>query len=298
MRDIYLQPVRDTRRLRDIGLICAAVTLFAALDTTAKYLSNVSELPVLQIVWFRFLAHVPFSLILLGPAAFRAAFRSRKPGLQALRGLFMLGATAFNFAALQYLQLDQTTTVFFLAPLIVAALAGPLLGEWIGWRRLLAVLSGFAGVLFVVRPGFGGVHWAIAFSFGATLSYSLYNISTRYLLRFDSSEVIQFHTPLVGIVFLAPAGLYVWQWPQDWFTWALLFSLGFWGGLGHWLLILAHRGTPAPILAPFGYVGLLSMVTLGYAVFGDVPDIWTLVGGAIIIAAGIYLLYREQRARN
>lgn len=298
MRDLPLESHHNARRLRDIALICGAVTLFAALDTTAKYLSNVEGLPVLQIVWFRFLAHVPFSLILLGPVAFRTGFRSRKPGLQMLRGLFMLGATAFNFAALQFLQLDQTTTIFFLAPLIVAALAGPLLGEWIGWRRLLAILTGFVGVLFVVRPGFGGVHWAISFSFGAMLSYALYNLATRYLARFDTSEVTQFYTPLSGVLFLAPFGIYVWEWPPDWTTWALLFSLGVWGGLGHWLLILAHRHTPAPILAPFGYVSLLSMVTLGYMVFGDVPEIWTLVGGAIIIAAGIYLLYRERQAQN
>ncbi len=173
-------PAAKAQRLRDIALMCCTVTLFAALDTTAKYLTNVSELPVTQVIWARFVMHVPFAIAAVGPALFLAALRANRPGLQWLRATFLFVTTACNFAALIWLQLDQTVTIFFLAPLLIAALAGPLLGEWAGWRRLLAICTGFIGVIFVLRPGFGGVHWAILLSFGAAITYALYNIATRY----------------------------------------------------------------------------------------------------------------------
>jgi len=290
-------PAGSAQRLRDIGLMCCTVTLFAALDTTAKYLTNDAGLPVTQVVWFRFLMHVPFALAAVGPAVFIAALRANRPGLQWLRSAFLFLTTAFNFAALVYLQLDQTVTIFFLAPLLIAALAGPLLGEWIGWRRFLAVCTGFIGVLFVVRPGFGGVHWAILFSFGAVTTYALYNISTRFLARHDTWRTTLVYSPVAGVLGMAPFGIAAWQWPDSAFVWLLLLSLGFWGGLGHWLLILAHRHTPSPVLAPFTYFGLLSVTGLQYLVFGDVPSAWTLAGGLVIIGAGLYLLYRERQVK-
>lgn len=284
------------KRLRAIVLMCAAIASFALLDAAAKFLASRANMPVAEVVWLRFAAHVAFTVILLWPVRPAALFKSAKPGLQSLRGLLMLGATAFNFIALKYLQLDQTITMFFLAPLIVAALAGPLLGEWVGWRRLVAILTGFAGIILVFRPGFGGGHWAIVFSLGATFSYALYNIATRYLASYDPPEVTQFHTPLVGLVLTAPFALAVWVWPPDAVSWLLVALMGLSGGLGHWLLILAHRMAPAAILAPFGYTGLFHMVALGYFIFGDIPNWWTLAGGAVVIASGLYLIWQEQRA--
>lgn len=283
-------------RLKAIALMCAAIVLFAILDATAKVLVDTMGLPVMEVVWVRFVAHAVLSLVIFGPLALPRLLKTRKPGHQLVRSGFMLGATAFNFAAIKYLQLDQTITIFFLTPLMVAALAGPLLGEWVGWRRMLAIVAGFLGVVLVTRPGFGGIHWAVIFCFAATLSYALYNVSTRYLAAHDPSEVTQFYSPLLGVVLMAPFALAVWQWPEDLWTWALLLSLGASGGLGHWLLILAHKHAPAPILAPFVYLGLPCMSVLGYLIFGDVPTLWTLSGGAVVILSGLYLLYRERTA--
>lgn len=283
-------------RLKAIGLMCCAVVVFSVLDATAKYLVGPSELPVAQVVWVRFAAHFLLSILVFGPFTLPRIARSVKPFQQILRSIFVLGATAFNFIAVKYLQLDQTVTIFFLTPLVVAALAGPLLGEWVGWRRLLAILTGFAGVLLVMRPGFGGIHWAVVFSFGATACYALYNISTRYLAAHDPAEVSQFFTPVAGLLLFFPFALVAWEWPADIWSWVLLISLGVTGGLGHWLLILAHRVAPAPVVAPFVYVGLISMVALGYVIFGQLPNLWTLAGGAVVIGSGLYLLYRERRS--
>ena len=154
-------------------------------------------------------------------------------------------------------------------------------------------LFGFAGVLFVTRPGFGGVHWAITYSFGAALTYALYSISTRYLTRLEAPQLAQISAPIAGTLIFAGPGLAQWIWPADLMTWALLLGLGFVGGFGHWLLVLAHKNAPAPILAPFTYVGLPSMIVLGWVVFGDLPTWWTLLGASIIILSGGYLLWRE-----
>lgn len=285
----------DNTRLIGIGLMCSAIISFAFLDAAAKYLVSVLAVPVLQAAWFRFFGHAVLNVVAFGPRPVLRAFRSSRPWLQVLRGIILFSTTALNFAALRYLQLDLIATMFFLSPFIVAILAGPILGEWIGWRRMVAITLGFSGVVLIVRPGFGGVHWAIIYSFAATVIYAGYAVLTRYLARHDSSIVTQVHTPLAGTILLFPAAAYFWTWPADLLTWVLLFTTGAIGGFGHYLLILAHRHTPAPILAPFTYVGLIFQITLGYLIFADVPDIWTLAGGAVIISSGLYLLYRERR---
>ena len=276
-----------------IVLMCLAISMFAVLDTTAKYLSTILLFPVMQVIWLRFAGHIILSLFLLAPLTPQELMRSSKPGLQILRSVFMAGATFFNFLAPDYLQLDQTATIFFLAPMMVAALAGPLLGEWIGWHRFAAIVIGFLGVLAMFRPGMSTIHWAVLLSLAATLCYALYNITTRHLASFDNSEVTQFYTPFAGFVLSMPFAISGWVWPQDAFSWFLLAALGLVGGFGHWLLIKAHRQAPAAILAPFVYTGLIPMVLLGYLVFDDIPSPWTLAGGAVIVASGLYLLRRE-----
>jgi drug/metabolite transporter (DMT)-like permease len=290
-------PAADPRqRLVAIGLMALATVCFAALDSTAKYLVVRESVPVAEVTWLRFVGHVVFSAIVLWPFALRPSLRSAKPLIQVLRSALMVVTTGFNFVALRYLQLDQTVTIFFLTPLLVAALAGPLLHEWVGWHRVLAIIVGFLGVLVVMHPGLGGLRWAMLLVLVATFGYALYNIATRYLAAFDPPEVTQTYTPLAGAVVMAPFALPAWQWPQDALVWLLFASLGFWGGLGHWLLILAHRHAPAPVLAPFIYLGLIWMSVAGLLIFRDVPTLWTLSGAAIVILSGLYLLARERRA--
>jgi drug/metabolite transporter (DMT)-like permease len=281
-------------RMAAIGLMCIAIGFFSLLDASAKYLVMVSSLPVFQCIWMRFVSHACFSFVAFGPRTFAQSLRSARPGLQMLRGILLFATTGFNFAALRYLQLDQVATIYFLTPFVVAILAGPFLGEWIGWRRLVAIMVGFSGVLLVTRPGFGGIHWAVSYSFASTVSYACYIILTRYLARHDPSMVTQIYSPLAGVVMLAPLALWVWEWPQDVRSWVLLFSTGVSGGIGHYLLILAHRRAPAPILAPFTYLNIVTQTTMGYVVFSQLPTVWTLAGGGVIIGSGLYLLYRER----
>ena len=273
-----------------------ATLCFTVLDASAKYLVVAEGVPVAEVTWLRFVGHVVFSAAVLWPFALKPSLRSAKPLLQVLRSVLMVVTTGFNFIALRYLQLDQTVTIFFLTPLLVAALAGPLLHEWVGWHRMLAIVAGFFGVLLVMHPGIGTVHWAMLLALVATFGYALYNLATRYLAAFDPPSVTQTYTPLAGVLILAPFALGgAWHWPQGAGQWVLLASLGFWGGLGHWLLILAHRSAPAPVLAPFIYLGLIWMSAAGFLVFGDLPTLWTLSGAAVVILSGLYLLARERK---
>ncbi|ADZ69233.1 DMT family transporter [Polymorphum gilvum] len=275
-----------------IVLIVLACLCFSCLDATAKYL--VVDLPPLQVVWVRFLTHLVFAVVVFRVWRAPEIFRTDRPGLQFVRGLALLGSTFFNFLAVQYLQLAETMSIMFAGPFVVTALAGPLLGEWAGLRRWIAIIVGFIGVLIIARPGLGGMHWAAIYSIGAMICYAFYALFTRMLAGSNSTIGMLIISAAVPTVAMTPAGLSLWETPASGFHWLLLLSTGLYGGFGHWIFIIAHRLAPAPLLAPFTYLQIVWMVGLGFLVFGDVPGPWTLVGSAVVIASGLYILYRER----
>ena len=274
--------------------MCVALALFSCLDTTAKYMGTVAELPVAQVVWLRFVSQFALIVLVMGVVAIPRLLSTQRFWHQVARSCLMLGSTFMNFLALRSLRLDQTQTVYFLAPFVVALLSGPFLGEWIRWRRMLAILVGFSGILVAVRPGMTAFEPALLFAFGSMLCYAVFMLLTRYLAPHDAPEVTLFYSLLAGTFVMGPLAMVDWVWPKDWVTWALLVSMGFWGGLGHFIFIIAYRHAPAAVLAPFIYLGLVTHVAGGYLVFGQVPDQWTIAGAVIVIASGIYLVHRER----
>jgi drug/metabolite transporter (DMT)-like permease len=288
-------------RIQAIGLMIIAVAFFSALDASAKYLATRSHLPMAQIVWARFIGQFVLLLVLVptfGIMSAKALFTTNRLGLQLVRSVLMVATTAFNFMALQFLRLDQTISIVFLAPLVVALLAGPFLGEWVGWRRAAAIAVGFAGVLIVVCPGLADVHPAVGYSLLAMLAYALFMLLTRYMSGMDPPLVTLFYSMFSGALFGAPLAYQAWVTPAGVLEWLLLGTLGILGGTGHYLFIHAYRLAPASAVTPFLYVQLLTMVAFGYAVFGDVPDLWTLAGSAVIVGSGIYLIHRERLTRR
>jgi drug/metabolite transporter (DMT)-like permease len=281
-------------RLKAVLLMCSAVTLFACLDTTAKYLGSHLGVPTTQIMWVRFVGQAVLMIIILGPQAVPGLLKTRRLGLQLTRSVLMAATTAFNFLAIQYLRLDQTISVAFLAPLVVAALAGPLLGEYVGWRRAVAIVVGFTGVLVVVRPGFAEFHPAFLASLVSMLAYALFMIVTRKLSGVDPPVVTLSYSLLAGIVAGAVLAIPEWVWPTSVFECLLLAVTGALGGAGHYLLIHAYRLAPASSVSPFLYFQLMSMIALEHVVFGENPDLWSLVGSGLVIASGIYLVHRER----
>lgn len=273
--------------------MCGAVALFSCLDATAKYLNN--HMDTLQVVWARYASAFVLAFMLYNPLSHPGLMRTTRPMLQISRSALLLGSTVLNFFALRYLQLDQALAIIFSTPFIVAILAGPMLGEWVGWRRWLAILVGFSGVLLVTRPGAGGIHPAALLSLGSAVCYALYGISTRVLARTDSNETTLFYSNLVGALGMTPVIAFVWTTPESLFIVVLMVVIGAFGSLGHYFLIAGHRLAPASVLAPYIYTQIVWTAALGFVVFGDVPNGWTLAGAAVVIASGLYLLYRERK---
>jgi drug/metabolite transporter (DMT)-like permease len=273
--------------------MCGAVACFACLDATGKYLNH--HMDTMQVVWSRYTGAFLLALIFLNPINRPGMLVTRRPFLQVGRSALLLFSTALNFIALRYLQLDEALSILFSTPFIVAVLCGPLLGEWVGWRRWTAITIGFLGVLLVTRPGFGGIHPAALLSLGSAICYAIYVISTRVLARTDSNETTLFYSNLVGAVAMLPVIPFVWTAPENALIVALMVLIGALGSAGHYLLIVGHRLAPASVLAPFIYTQLVWTTTLGFLVFGDVPHRWTIVGGLIVVSSGLYLLNRERK---
>ncbi|GGB61703.1 hypothetical protein GCM10011316_37120 [Roseibium aquae] len=275
-----------------IALLVLACLCFSILDATAKYLG--SHVPTLQIVWIRFLSHVVLAFLMFRVWANPDILKTGRPVLQGVRAVCLLLTTVFNFLAVQYLQLAETMSIMFATPFVVTALAGPLLGEWAGLKRWIAIIVGFIGVLIVTQPGMGGMHWAALYSVAAMMTYALYALLTRMLTETESPAGMLFISGIVAALATAPAGLAVWETPSELTIWLLLLSTGVWGALGHWLFIAAHRISPAPVLAPFIYVQIVWMIALGYLIFSDVPSWATLAGASVVVASGLFILYRER----
>jgi len=278
--------------LTGILILLGAVACFSCMDASAKWLAR--ELPPLEIAGLRYLVSLLIVSCFLNPVRSPDLLRTRKPLTQIARGVFLVGMTLGCFIALKQLPLTQMTSISFAAPLLTALLAGPVLGERIGPRRLVAVLVGFMGVLIITRPFGTGFQPAVLLAVSAAISNAFYFLSTRLLASHDRPETTMFYTSLVGTVLVSPLLFLYWQTPATLMTWSVLFALGFFGALGHWLLILAHRHAPASTLAPFFYSQILGATLFGFLLFNSLPDRWTVVGGAIVISSGLYLLHRER----
>ena len=281
------------QRLTGIALMCGAVAMFACLDTTAKYLN--ADMDSLQIAGMRYLSAFVLTLIVSNPLTHIGLLRTKRLKLQIVRSLLLVFSTALNFLALRWLQLDEVLSIIFTFPFIVAIASGPMLGEWLGWRRWSAICVGFGGVLLITRPGFGGMHPAALFSLAATVCYGLYAVITRIVSRVDSNQTSLFYANFVGALVMLPVLPFVWTTPKSWVIALMLVGTGVLGSAGHFLLISGHRLAPAAVLSPFVYTQLIWVVILGYLVFDHVPNGWTMAGAAVVISSGLYLLYRERK---
>jgi drug/metabolite transporter (DMT)-like permease len=283
-------------RLTGIALMCGAVACFAFLDTTAKYLNL--HMSTLEVVWARYTGAFLLPFIVSNPWTRPGLVTTARPVLQVGRSVLLLASTMCNFMALRYLQLDEAISIAFSTPFFVAALSGPILGEWVRWRRWTAISVGFLGVLVVTRPGPGSFQPAALLSLGGAMCYALYALSTRILARTDSNETTLFYSNIVGAAAMLPVVPFFWTTPTDALIIALMVATGALGSFGHYLLIAAHRLAPAAVLSPFIYTEIPLMIVLGFLVFADLPNRWTLTGAAIVVASGLYILHRERTVKG
>lgn len=283
----------DTSRNRQIGIALVTVTtlMFAVLDTSAKWL--VQTVPVLQVVWLRFVFHALLTTAIFMPSMGVGLFKIHNPRLQLLRGVMLALMTGLNFFALQYLQLAETGAVQFSVPILIALISALWLHEKLDLKKWLAICMGFAGVLVIIRPGSNGFHPAILLSIMNALLYAAFNLMTRRLAGSDHPISTQLASAMVPSVVLAPFAIWYWQTPDSWQVWCILVLAGLTGGLGHTASALAHRYATAAVLGPFLYQQIIYMSFGGWLIFGQIPDTAVILGAAIVVLSGLYLLWRE-----
>jgi drug/metabolite transporter (DMT)-like permease len=275
-----------------IGMTLFAIGLFAFMDTIGK--SLMQHYPAAQVVWARYFFQCALMLVMLPRLGVTGFLRTRRHGLQIGRGALLLVATGCMYGAIRVVPLADAYAITFTAPLLVTALSVPLLKERVGWRRWSAVVVGFIGVLIVIRPGFGDVPWQLLLPLITAACFAVYQIFTR-MISTDPAEtpfVMLFYLGWVGALAMTLIVPFHWQ-PVAALDWFWMATIGGLGATGHLILIRALVVAPASLIAPFTYSQIIWALILGYLVFGDLPDLWMLVGCTVIVASGLFVFYRE-----
>jgi len=283
----------EPRPLLGIVLVVGATFLFACCDTTNKVL--VAEFPVPLVMAARYITHCLLMLAILTPRHGLGFVRTERTGLVIFRAACLVAGSLLMGLGLQRIPVAEATSVVFLAPLLVILLARPLLGERIGVVGWAASLAGFAGVVLIVRPGAGLDPVGVGFVLCNVLFTTTYYLLSRILARTERTLALLFYSALAGAICFGLVVPWFWGGVAPGFLEAvLLLSLGVTAGLGHWMFTAANRFAGASLLAPISYLQLLWAGLLGWAVFGHMPDSLSMVGMAVVTAAGVAVALRSR----
>ncbi len=285
----------QSTQLRGLLSMIAAVATFAVMDMCMKRLVEVY--PAMQVTFLRAAASLPF--LLLGTALF-GRFRDLIPKrfvLHVVRGCLAVMTLWFFVYAVQFLSLADTYAIFMSAPLLITALSVPVLREQVGWRRWLAVIVGMIGVLVVLKPsGTGLITLGGLAALTSAVGYALSALTIRVLLRTDSGAATVFWSLL--FVTLVSGTIASFQWVSlQWQHWQWILAVGLAGAVGQYLITHAFRLAAAATLAPIEYTALIWGMIFDYVLWATIPGARMLFGAAIIVASGMYVIYRE-RARD
>lgn len=274
-----------------IALLLMAIIGFTLMDATAKYLT--ASYPVAQVIWARFFGNLLiFVLIFRGSILTR--MRTRQPGLQLARAAMQLGSVGLFFTSLQFIGLAESTAIMDINPVLITLGAALFLGEKIGLRRLIGIVAALIGAMIIIRPGLGVFQPAALLPLAGAFTYAAGALLTR-MVRADSVSTSVLWSAVIGTLVMSCIVPFDWQpiAPGDLWAFALL---AIFGTFSQWLLVRAFAVAEAGALAPFGYTGLIWAGFWGWLFFDQLPDRWTILGAAIIVAAGLYVWSREARA--
>lgn len=272
--------------LRAIAVMCLASLCFIAMHSFIKTVRG--DVPVGVILWSQYAFQAVLLTLILAPRLSRM-IRRELLWLQVLRALTLAAAIGGFFVAVGLMPLADVIAIGFFAPILITILSVVFLGEAVGRMHWIAVLVGFAGVLIIVQPGGDLFRWEAAIPLAASLCVAVYQTMTRPISRVVEPVAILYVATLVGLVATSGALPFTWQMPgleQS----AMLFAAACLGAAAHFLLIKAYQSAEASVVAPFAYSELVWASALGFAVFGDVPAVSTLAGGAVLAVSGLYLL--------
>lgn len=276
-----------------IWLMIVTSVIFAAQDGISRHLAETYNLWMVVAIRFWVFSAVVVALALRAPGGIRAATRTAYPWLQLARGLILIAEICVMVIAFVTLGLIESHAVFTIYPLLVAALSGPILGEKVGWRRWLAIGAGFVGVLIILNPGSGVLSVAALIPLAAALLYAIYNLLTRYVAQGDSANVSFFWTGVVCALAITPFGLTHWQ-PMSGPDAALMAVLCCTALIGHYTLIRAYALAEASAIQPFAYMQLVVVAGIGLLIFGETLRINVVIGASIVVAAGVFSLWRQR----
>ena len=281
-----------TPALRGILLMVSAIGIFVAMDTIAKYLAQ--WYPVPGLIWARYVINLAILLAWFAARGELHRIRTARPGIQLARGLLLASATFFYFSALRVLPIADAAAISFVLPLFVAVLAVPMLGERLDLPRAIAIFVGMAGALMIVRPGSTVFTAYSLLPVAMAVCNALYQILTRKVAGLEHPLTSLIWGAIVGSVLFSAVAPFAWETPQTAFHWALLGVIGLFASIGHYLLIRAYDYANATLLAPYTYTAMVWAIALGFAIFGHLPDGWSVGGMAVIVASGLFLAGRQR----
>ena len=284
--------MRNDTRL-GILLMIGVTIVFALQDGLSRHLAETYNVFMVVMVRYWFFAAFVISIARRRSGSIRTAARTTQPILQTVRGLLLAAEICVMVAAFVTLGLVESHAIFTCYPLLVAALSGPILGEKVGWRRWTAIGIGFVGVLIILQPGVTVFAPAAAIPLASATMFALYGLLTRYAARKDSTATSFFWTGTVGALALTPLGLWYWE-PMSGPDWGWMLMLCIFGVAGHWLLIKCYEVAEASAVQPFAYLHLVFAAAIGLLVFGDTLKTNVMIGAGIVVAAGLFTLWRQR----
>lgn len=286
--------------VRGIAIMTAAMLIVPSMDVLAKVLTR--SMPAMEVAFARFVGQLLVATLVGLAIGEGRRLMPPKPAGHLLRGLFLAATSLLFFTALATMPLTDALAIAFAEPMILTAVSPWLLGETVGWRRWAACGVGFLGTLIIIRPSFEQFGMTALLPLAAAFTFAGYHVMTRRLSGQGTLTAVQFTTGLIGTVALG-IGLAVssnggWLsgavvWPQGW-SWAIFLSIGVISFVTHGMIVTAFGHAPAAVLAPFGYLEIVSATALSFLVFGDFPDRPTWAGIALIVASGLYIVHRER----
>lgn len=271
-----------------IALIVLSTLVFALQDGASRYLG--SHYSIITIVAIRFwvFAALVIALSVIRKGGLRKVARSAAPGMQIVRVGLLIAQIWLSIAGFVSLGLIPAHAIFAINPLLVAALAWPVLGEVVDWRSGAAICIGLFGMLVILRPGLTVFDPAAVYPLSAAFIFALYSLLTRRVAREDDAATTFFYTGIGGAILSTAPLPFFWTPISGVIDHLLIAALCGLAMLGHFLHIKAYATAEASILQPFSYFQLIFITALGFLLFGERPDIWTFAGGALIVAAGLY----------
>jgi drug/metabolite transporter (DMT)-like permease len=280
---------------RAIVLTLITIGVFGVQDAISKVL--VQTYSPFQITMMRYWGFAAFSLLLvMRQAPLRQALNSKVPLWQVLRGVLLMADIWFFALALRTVPLGELQAITVVYPLLVTLFAIPILGEKVGIFRFVAVAVGFAGALVIVRPGGLPIDWGVGFALMSATLYSIYIVITRKVSQYDSAATSMTYAAVIGLVLSGVVGVFFWQ-PMGWGDFALVVTIMGTTCAGHGLMVYALSMAPASVVQPFNYFSLPWAIGLSAVVFGHWIDPISLIGAAIIVAAGLVVMARERAKR-